>query len=510
MLKELTNLTWGINTSKESIRKDNEFFDIVNMYYNRRGALETRRGTKNFADSVWSDPFTSLFFFQRDDTGARYLLWVAGDTMYKYVEGTDSWSSIKTGLTKFEADGVTRTKWSFAVYKNIIYMCDGINNYAKWDGTTYTEYAGTPKFRYIQYMGDRIFGAGVDSVPNTLYYTSAAASDANNPANLVVVGGDEFGRINSIKELGTFICAGKTSKIYSINVTATSSTPIDSRSGIQSHRSIQNVEWSLLFFNEFGLDTLKQTSAISGTQALGTKILSENIRELFANVQPANYKTNSSLYAPLLNNYYFSFDANNQGVTDTTVLWSSSFGSFTRYNIPSNNDYCTYVDSTGNYRYLIAPSAGWQVIEIENGYDDRWIDIEWNCDYRTKFGTDDFKTVSWVQVRGRKSLGVPAYLDVTIDWTSAWVCTIDDSFIEPNASPYPVGESPIGTLSIGGGSGLWDSIDTYEFSVRLPVEQTGQELGIRIYWDTSPLVFSLEQMRVEVNREVISLFDNYA
>lgn len=510
MLKELTNLTWWINTSKESLRKDSEFYDIVNMYYNRRGALETRRGTKNFADNVGTDPFTSLFFFQRDDTGDRYLIGVAGDTMYKYVEGTNSWSSIKTGLTKFEADGVTRTKWSFAVYKNIIYMCDGINNYAKWDGTTYTEYAGTPKFRYIQYMWDRIFGAWVDSTPNTLYYTSAAAGDANNPANLVVVGGDENGRINSIKELGTFICAGKTQKIYSINVSAPSSTPIDSRSGIQSHRSIQNVEGSLLFFNEFGLDTLKQTSAISGTQALGTKILSENIRELFANVQPSSYKTNCSLYAPLLNNYYFSFDANNQGLTDTTVVWSSSFGSFVRYNIPSANDYCTYTDEDGNYRYLIAPSAGGQIIEIEKWYDDRGVDQEFECDYRTKFGTDDFKTVSWVQIRGRKSLWVPAYLDITIDGNSSWVYTIDDSFIEPNASPYPVWESPIGTLSIGGGSGLGTNIDTYEFSLRLPVEQTGQELGVRIYGNESPLVFSLEQMRVEVNREVISLFDNYA
>lgn len=86
-------------------------------------------------------------------------------------------------------------------------------------------------------------------------------------------------------------------------------------------------------------------SAISGTQALGTSILSENIRELFANIQPENYKTNCSLYAPLLNNYYFSFDANNLGTTDTTVVWSSSFGAFTKYSVPTLNDYCTYVDS---------------------------------------------------------------------------------------------------------------------------------------------------------------------
>lgn len=112
-------------------------------------------------------------------------------------------------------------------------------------------------------------------------------------------------------------------------------------------------------------------SDISGTQALGTKILSENIRELFANIQPSSYKTNCSLYAPLLNNYYFSFDANNIGSTDTTVVWSSSFGAFTRYVIPSSNDYCTYIDEDGNYRYLIAPTSGGQVIEIEKGYNDR-------------------------------------------------------------------------------------------------------------------------------------------
>ncbi len=510
MLKELPKLTWGINTSKESLRKDDEFFDIVNMYYNRRGALETRRGVSEFGDNVGVPPFTSLFFFQNDETGARYLIGAAGEDMYKYVEGTDSWASIKTGLDEFEADGVTRTKWSFAVYKNIIYMCDGVNNYAKWDGTTYTEYAGTPKFRYIQYMWDRIFGAGVDATPNTLYYTSAAAAEANNPANVVVVWGDELGRINTLKELGSFICAGKTAKIYAINVATPSATPIESASGMQSHRSVQEVEWSVVFFNEFGIDTLKQKTAVSGTQALWTAVLSEKVRELFANVQPENYKTNASLYAPLLNNYYFSFDANNEGVTDTHLVYTSLFGSFTRYSIPSVNDYCTYIDENGVNRYLIATSVSGQVLEIENWYDDRDVPIEWFCDYRTKFGTDDWKTVSWVQIRWRKNLWVPALLTISMDGEAVSVCEIDDEFVEENSDPFPAGASPIGLLPIGGWAGLSDALDTYEYKLRIPVEVTGQELWIKISWEWKPVVFSLEQMRVEVNKETISLFDNYA
>lgn len=289
-------------------------------------------------------------------------------------------------------------------------------------------------------MQDRVFGAGDDYAPTTIFYTNAVPSDAQSfpPANYFEIGADELGKINGIKELGSFVCVGKYGKIYSFDATNGASTPINSRSGIQSHRSIQNVEGSLLFFNEFGLDTLKQVSAISGTQALGTSILSENIRELFANIQPESYKRNCSLYAPLLNNYYFSFDANNVGSTDTTVVWSSSFGAFTRYVIPSAFDYCTYIDEDGEYRYLIAPSTGGQVLEIERGYDDRGLGIEWNCDYRTKFGTDDWKTFSWVQIRGRKNLGVDATLTISIDGQSVSTCTIDDSFIEATANPYPV------------------------------------------------------------------------
>jgi hypothetical protein len=40
--------------------------------------------------------------------------------------------------------------------------------------------------------------------------------------------------------------------------------------------------------------------------------------------------------------------------------------------------------------------------------------------------------------------------------------------------------SPIGIYSLGGGDIVGNSIDTFEFSIPLPIEQTGQELSIRI------------------------------
>ena len=93
-------------------------------------------------------------------------------------------------------------------------------------------------------MNDRVYGSGDDYAPTTVFYTNAIPSDAQTfPSNnFFEIGADELGRINSIKELGSFVCVGKDKKIYSFDATNGTSTPINSRSGIQSHRSVQNVE----------------------------------------------------------------------------------------------------------------------------------------------------------------------------------------------------------------------------------------------------------------------------
>ena len=80
-------------------------------------------------------------------------------------------------------------------------------------------------------MTDRGFAAGDDSNPSTLYYTDAAPADLTNiNQNVVVIGGDENGRINSISELGNIILAGKSNKVYSVDVTTPSAIPIDAQS----------------------------------------------------------------------------------------------------------------------------------------------------------------------------------------------------------------------------------------------------------------------------------------
>jgi len=136
MLKKYNDFTWWLNLTQSSTIGDGDFVIMKNMLYNQANQVQSRRGYAKLGDSVWSTPFSSYFFHKRDDTGAIICLWVAGTIMYKF-DGTNR-SSIKTGLIAVDWDG-NPTRWDFAVYKNVVYMCDGFNKYASWDGTTYTE-----------------------------------------------------------------------------------------------------------------------------------------------------------------------------------------------------------------------------------------------------------------------------------------------------------------------------------------------------------------------------------
>ena len=129
--------------------------------------------------------------------------------MFEYDETTTDWVVIDEGLTKLETKtGLTthRTRWDYDVYKNIFYMCNGIDNYRAYNTTTITEYASQPKYRYLRMENNRMFGSGDDDNPITLYFDNRAQADASSPnTNSVVIGGDKQGKINGINSIGNII-----------------------------------------------------------------------------------------------------------------------------------------------------------------------------------------------------------------------------------------------------------------------------------------------------------------
>lgn len=141
-IKTYNDFTWWLNLIRGTEIPDSDFVAVQNMKYNDAKQIQTKLWYKKFWNQIGSNPITSYFFYQRDDNLNRYAICTSGTQMYSYDEWTDTWVSIATGLMQFETlpwRTDQYTKRDFAVYKNVVYMCDWVNPYCSWDGTTFNK-----------------------------------------------------------------------------------------------------------------------------------------------------------------------------------------------------------------------------------------------------------------------------------------------------------------------------------------------------------------------------------
>lgn len=504
----INNLAGGISTIQTGEMKNNQLLKAKNMFYNKDKQLITRLWYKAYLPKISTKPITSYFFHQRDDGVGKFVLAVAGDVMYSYNEWTNTRSSIKTGLTEFETNpnfNGARTRRDFAVYNNIVYMCDGVNNYASWNGTTYTEYAAQPKCRYISYLWDRVFWAGEDANPITVYYTGAVPANANTlNANFVKVGWDETGAINGLTELGNVIVAVKDVKHYAVNPVAGTATPIDAQGGGFCNRSIKNVWDSIVFFNERWVDTLKQRTGVTGVSALETTSISDDVVSIFNKVDRKNYNFQCSLYNRIDWNYYISIDSNNDTIPDMMLVYSSNTGWRTTYDLPTMFDMGIYIDNSLNTHYVFA-GTDWQLYEFETDQYDYWQEIiheirikNYNQDIPWKI-----KTVSYIDLIGYKAQGTEIEVEVFSEdiFQTGWEVT--DANISYNLWYKTIWSKAISTESLWGKQ-QGDDIKIYQYTVRIACYITGENVSIwmKSQWWTR----TLDRLRIWFEWQPIDVF----
>jgi len=493
---------------------DNQFEVLNNMFYNKDKRIQTRKGITTFWNAIWSDPITSSFFFQNDITWVRMLLCTAWTVMYKYNEWTSNWDSIKTWLTAFEADWTTRTRWSFAVYLNVVYMCNWIDAYADYDWTTYTTHWAQPKPRYLRYMADSIYWAWVDAAPSTIYATTAWAVNAETlNANDLVVWWDELWRINWIRDLWNLILVFKNKKIYSVQWDLASSEAIDSQNWWFSHRAIANVENSLMYYNDAWVDTMKARNWVTWAAALATESKSSDLRALLDLITPAQYNNNCGTYINPINNYYFTFDTWNDSVPNETLVYSSLVWSWSSYNLPALYDYSFYIDTDWVYHYLISSANWWQMYEIETWVQDLglWIASELKTKVWDFWDVWLWKTFDTVDIQWFKNEWSDINVEILIDWEIASNTIITDDFISSTitaGTSSPVWTTTIWTTSIWWwlSSQPWDEIDLYPYLIRIPMYTSWPNIQIRMYSEDNPNIWTLDKIKISRDDESMDIF----
>lgn len=508
---EISNILWGLNTAEPTKIKDNEMSVLENMSYNADYQLQSRYWLAQFGNQIGTNAITSLFSFKNDTTWASYLLATAGTSLYQYNSSTGNYDQVKTGLSEFEADWVTRTKWSFAVYLNKVYMCNWVDDYAEYDPatTTYTVLATQPKVRYLAYLWDAIYGAGQDSNPITLYYTNAGASDGRTlNANFIVVWGDESGRIKGLEELQTQVQVFKEYSIYSVSGDGSTAYRTDVEDGWYSHRAIKKVENSLVNLNSRGIDSLKARDGVSSTQAIRSSSLSDNVRSIFSKIQAKNRENSSALYVPELTNYYVTLDTNNDGIPETTLVYSTLTKGWSKYTYPAISDFTRYIDSDGVIHNLASSANTGIVYEIEKWFSDVGANIlpvfkTKRYDFKKPY---ILKTFDFVDIYGYKTRWDSITCNIYIERNIEAGATITDDFVDTTSETYKIGQLTTWTNVIGGAVGTEDTVELFPFYVRIPMYVAGANIEVELTSNSENLLWSVDKIILSKNDENIQLF----
>lgn len=466
--------------------------------------------------ATYTKPVTSYFFHQDDNTLERYAICFAGTNAFHWNEASSSWDLIDSGLSEFEtATGMTtwRTRWSGDIYANHFYLCNGVNDYRRWNGTAITTYPSQPKYKYLRVLSnaDIMFGA----VGKTLYWMNALAADASTvDANDVDVGADETGIINGINELGNTILVGKSRKIYAVDIGTSSAPPIDTQGGLYSHRTIANVGNAIVYFADDGIRSLMQREGATGAAAITGQPLTNHLRKLIDQIAAAQYNANCAGFIGQLNNYYFSFDVSNDNIPDTTLVMSSLVpNAWSQYNYPALYQYGYYIDADGNYHFLFTSANAGVIYEMETGFSDDEAVIEYELITKAwdMKKPSIWKDAKFMDIFGLKSEGEPIKAEIIIDGTVVYTAEIDDNYIDITGGAVTIASDPIATASIGGGGsggGGTDDMEVYPYFIRLggDIFGSGQTIQLRMYSDTGPIVWTLDRVMLGYEDNVIDIF----
>jgi len=231
----------------------------------------------------------SVFYYKKKD-GTSFIIRARGTELesYSFVERT--WTRL--GTTNYTAGA----RFGFNVYDDYLYGCNGVDNFFRFDGTTFTEYASAPKGNILEVFEDRMFISGKASEPLTIYYS--AVGDPTNWSNTALV----------LKPLGTdFVTAlenyygqlmiFKQKSIWKMTfvfdqVASAFIPKLELQSGNYgacSRKAVTWVENDLWFFTGREIRSIGYKDNLTGVLGINQTVISEQIKETLYRVSIANY-----------------------------------------------------------------------------------------------------------------------------------------------------------------------------------------------------------------------------
>lgn len=502
----IMNPSKGLNNLvSASLIDDREFSDLLNMEYDEGGVIRKRAGYTTAGNALTAAKGLGVY-----TTESSTKMVTVDGTGLKY-RTTGNWSSA-TGDTF-----TTGKETSFTQARLKLYVWNGTDGGATFDGSAVSRPGTMPKAKFSVYYQNKHIASGVEGQPSRLYISNltnasdftvttggtqpqpdntndAENSNPNVPGATVFAGTPALTEANvidirkndgdKITGLGVFqdlLIVFKERAIYQVTFDTSGNptvTPITYATGCVSHKSITPVENDLYFMSREGLRVLGNEPQFY--TAIRTQVISIRVQDNVDAINKLYYSKSNAIYFD--NKYILGYPNGSSTSVNKVLTYDRRFQAFCVWDNFDAADMVKFIDSSDNTESLFFLDAdGTQVYERTPGtYSDNGAAIEAYVVSKVQdLGTPDI-TKYWVDLRL-----IFRRLSGTIDLT---VYTDDDTQVGSGATTIGsgalrgMGLAVMGTHVLGS-DGLSGDVEAalVDAPISIPLSLSSRTIKFKIY-----------------------------
>lgn len=306
----------------------------INMNFTETGYISKDTGV-SLDGATETTLCHSLFYYKKKD-GTSHILRVKGTKMQTKNQTTGLWADTTSSPT-FTAGA----RVGYVVYDNNLWFGNAVESIYKYDGTSFTEYASSPKGNNLEIFEDRLFVSGVTAEPLTLYYSkisdptdftvSSSAGGLVKPlgTDSIMTQENYYGQLLIFKEKSIW----KLTFVYDsiVDLFVPKLELQSGNYGACSRKAVTWVENDIWFFTGREVRAIGYKDQQTGILGINQSVISDQIKETLYTIATTDYSKIATFYN---NRRFYLAVPLSAGIDNDTIfichlLYSSSW---TKYN----------------------------------------------------------------------------------------------------------------------------------------------------------------------------------
>lgn len=388
----ILNPAGGLNNNgSPSLIDDKEWADLQNIQFDEGGVVRKRMGFTTFAGAL-----TQARGLGTLKTGALSHLCTIDNGTFKYYAGS-SWTSVST------ISFTTGIDTAFTQALDKMYIWNGTDGGAQWDGTTLSRPGTMPSAKFSVYYQDYHVASGTSTKQSRVYFsaltdtgkftssgltTDGETWDSTNvpgatvfttsDAQYIDIADGDGQKVTGLGVFGDILIVFKERSVYQLTLVAKTGggvTPvvysITKSTGCVSHRTIVNVENDLYFLSREGIRVIG--SQANYFNSIRTSLLSRKIDPTILSCKPDSFEKSTAVY---YNKEYIVNVPDSAGNITVTLSYHREFQAWSVWTNINADSMIRYIDTSNVEYFIFNTETGTQMYQFTPGiYTDNGVAI---------------------------------------------------------------------------------------------------------------------------------------